>query len=710
MKKIVGVVLLTLSPLLCLVGLQLLKNASFTNLLYKNNSAILIRADNGEEKLLSYITEKYKDAGVTISRYINVDDKRFVIYTNDFSLDGKIAFTAGNAFDDDNFIANYDSGSDSQLDKFYLFGTDMEITIFPISQINYAAGTNGLYYVNAAYAEQVINEINDGVGFAELYDNSSINIDSYIANCFEMLISILMITIILILSIVHYMIRKSRKIAILKIQGLSVNMIFKNILNEFIFTEILIFIIGLLGLSFYGMWQYGTSSLLDVFKIYLVSFFLSNLIFIPTLYLILATLKLFGKTVPMLKGEKPYKAILFLHMVLKGIFLFVLLVNCINLAQNLNDLKVELNNLKAWENAKNVYSIRLNYVAESRAADKKLKQLYEKLEQQGAFLIDVENYEMVDEKNHLYDYNAPGEQSYYDPSGRTIIVNVNYLRKNKICTYDNTEPVEDKLVYDDNVRNILVPEKLHIYEDEIKKRFTKDFYFQKVRVENIYNEDLGLPLNTTSINSLSINIIYIKDGLSHFTYNDYVESENGCQIEDPIMVVETGNVDYNYYTSYLSRCVYFKYDGLDAFNYILPAINKTDTLSEINGVLSVYDEHGKMIYNMHVEIDHLITALFVVAVLFLISGYLTVSSYLQEKKYPLYIKKVFGFGLVQRIYIFALLLLGIDLVVLGIVAFWRGGFVIPIGAAVIAADMILLFAEANHLDKNNFNLIIKGEH
>ena len=68
----------------------------------------------------------------------------------------------------------------------------MEITIFPISQINYAAGTNGLYYVNAAYAEQVINEINDGVGFAELYDNSSINIDSYIANCFEMLISILL--------------------------------------------------------------------------------------------------------------------------------------------------------------------------------------------------------------------------------------------------------------------------------------------------------------------------------------------------------------------------------------------------------------------------------------------------------------------------------------------------------------------------------------
>ena len=39
--------------------------------------------------------------------------------------------------------------------------------------------------------------------------------------------------------------------------------------------------------------------------------------------------------------------------------------------------------------------------------------------------------------------------------------------------------------------NILVPEKLKEYEKEIYKNYRKHFYFQKVEVDNIYNEELG---------------------------------------------------------------------------------------------------------------------------------------------------------------------------------------------------------------------------
>ena len=61
MKKIIAIVLVVQSFLLTIVGLQVFKNINYIKLLYRNNKAVLVRADNGEnnrdaaDELLSLI-------------------------------------------------------------------------------------------------------------------------------------------------------------------------------------------------------------------------------------------------------------------------------------------------------------------------------------------------------------------------------------------------------------------------------------------------------------------------------------------------------------------------------------------------------------------------------------------------------------------------------------------------------------------------------
>lgn len=220
MKKIIGMILLAQSILICIVGLHVYKNISYTNLLYEDNTAILVRAEE-EDKLTSFLNEKSEKDNITISKYAYIDDDNLVIYTNDISLGGKISIKEYLKGDTESIVANYKSTKENQIAKFYLFGSNQKITIFPLEKIK-NDGVDGLYYIRNEFAEQVVNEINSDIGYAEVYYDYSVNIASYIENCFEMIIAIVMVTIILVVSIIHYIVSRTKKIAILKIQGLSV--------------------------------------------------------------------------------------------------------------------------------------------------------------------------------------------------------------------------------------------------------------------------------------------------------------------------------------------------------------------------------------------------------------------------------------------------------------------------------------------------------
>ena len=99
MKRIIVIILVVQSFLLTIVGLQVLKNINYIELLYHNKKAVLIRADNGKnnkdaaDELISFMNDQKISQNITISKYVYINDDNLVIYTNDLSLDGKIKLT-----------------------------------------------------------------------------------------------------------------------------------------------------------------------------------------------------------------------------------------------------------------------------------------------------------------------------------------------------------------------------------------------------------------------------------------------------------------------------------------------------------------------------------------------------------------------------------------------------------------------------------------
>lgn len=715
MKKIIAVILVVQSFLLTIVGLQVFKNINYIKLLYQNNNAVLIRADNEENnrdaanKLISFMKEQKASKDITISKYVYIDDNNLAIYTNDLLLDEKIKLSLENPISTDYFIANYDSNSEGQIGKFYIFIPRLKITIYPLEQVQ-KVGVDGIYYITKRDAEKIIADINNEIGYAEMYNEYSANIETYLQGSMQLIVCVGMTTLILMVVIMHYTIKSGKKIGILKMHGFSTLQIIKNIFMELYKVLFFVLFIGMIISSAYGSYNYGWNCIVTICKGYLLSFLLTIFInSIAAVCVLFIQVKL-GNIVLLIKGKRPFGVIFGIYIFLKCIFFIILIIGSINLIYQVQYLQVQYENLDIWKKAEAVYSINLNYVGESRDSEIKLKQFYDLINQDGGFLIDAQNYVLVDGENHLYDYNAPGEESYYDPYGRTIIVNENYLKVNSITCNGSTESILSQIDDRDNVYNILVPFNLKKYESKIQERFLEDFYFKKIEVENIYNKEKGDTLNNTLKSELMVNIIYIDDNQEYFTYSN-IEDENGCKIINPIVVLETGNIDYSYYLSYLSRCVYFKYEGMDVFDYLAPRISKADVLSEIQSVTAIYDNHGKQIYNLEVNINCAVIAVAVIMLLFVIIGFVIISAYYQEKKYQIYIKKVFGFSLIQRINKFLALMFLLDIIILGAVELYQDNIlVLFFGSVIVLTDLIVILIEGKWLDEKNFNTIIKGEH
>lgn len=143
---------------------------------------------------------------------------------------------------------------------------------------------------------------------------------------------------------------------------------------------------------------------------------------------------------------------------------------------------------------------------------------------------------------------------------------------------------------------------------------------KKVEIENLYNESLNLPMNTSKESDFKVNIIYIDNNQGYFTYNSSIGEDNEYKVYNPIVVLDTGNLQDSYYYSYLTRCVYYYSDSEDPFYDILPSIKKFNLESSIQSVISVYDENGSYINALEKNIYN---EILIMAILFISNIMLT---------------------------------------------------------------------------------------
>ena len=165
-------------------------------------------------------------------------------------------------------------------------------------------------------------------------------------------------------------------------------------------------------------------------------------------------------------------------------------------------------------------------------------------EKHNAFIVDTFNFRMsgglrnweIHEQHYL-----SGEFENFWPSsfcshGRSIQVSIHYFLHNPIEPVDGGNLL-DHLIFDPYTMNVLVPESLRAYEDAVIAAHRFRFWFDRIDVDNIYNEFIGTPLNQTIPDDLNINIIYVKNNQSYFLFNSNVESENDSIIVDPVVRV-----------------------------------------------------------------------------------------------------------------------------------------------------------------------------
>lgn len=220
------------------------------------------------------------------------------------------------------------------------------------------------------------------------------------------------------------------------------------------------------------------------------------------------------------------------------------------------------------EEYKNIYKTVVQDTGENDSTSKYLEiaersaELIPLLEENAnAFVMDAYNYQTIDDEGTpLYEMNGMDYPVEIDPSGHSIRVSQNYFKFNPIETADGNNLVE-QIIYDDLTLNVLVPKKYMDMEKQIIAAYREQFYFEKVKATNDYNEMAGIEtVLDISEESLNINIIYVKDGQSYFTFRSDCAVSTDNRIVDPIVMIYTSNIHCNYAHSFMSQWLYFYSD------------------------------------------------------------------------------------------------------------------------------------------------------
>lgn len=355
-----------------------------------------------------------------------------------------------------------------------------------------------------------------------------------------------------------------------------------------------------------------------------------------------------------IKGKRPFAVLFSLQLAAKMLVL-IYLVFCITLNQsNLQRQKKELKNNEQWQEAQNVYLLRTSFITnkikERRPLEIRAANLYRILEKErNLFLLNTQKYKNT---NNLEVLNEKDLRAALEE--QIITVNRNYLKRHPVFWQGDKKISEKDLLVDNFTLNVLVPKKLQKFDNLLKDILSERFHFQKVEVANIYHKEFKEELEKIKQADLRINIIYIADDNKYFTYDENVEKAKGNIIYDPIVVVDTANIDASYYYAYLtSSCYYYSQNSINPISEIMPYIQKLDLAASYNSVASVYNQRGAVIANIikNIKYLHIITVL-LIGLLFLTVILFTVC-YFTKNRYSICVKRLHGynFGQIHGLYL-----------------------------------------------------------
>ena len=346
----------------------------------------------------------------------------------------------------------------------------------------------------------------------------------------------------------------------------------------------------------------------------------------------------------MIKNKKPIKSLFYINIVIRFVLAFFLTLGLQEEISTFIMLKSTLDKQEKWNILKDysylgVVSDSTPEILSSQNDDEKLKfkLLYEDLEKQGAFYISPSAY-------YMDDYEVPLDSNPWGVDGMKIEINKNYLDINPIVGINNKK-IELNDYINNNEITVLVPIKFNIYENDIKKTISDDY-------TGIYNKDNLTPPN--------VNIIYVKDNQSYFTFSTNMAQNNNYEIIDPIAVIVNSEFDprilalnvsmgYGYYTKNSENISPFKLTQDTLKKYSLEESWQPISVAYSNVELSIENKKEWL------ELSKIYCLLFIILAAILL--FFSLMYYLEINKKTLAIQWIFGYTFLEKHYLAYLFML-----------------------------------------------------
>ena len=623
------------------IFLSVNEKIDYDNFLYNDKDEFILldtkKTNFNLKNDISTLEKLADDNKVEIYKYVFENDKEVTIYT-DVIYKNKLHFFKSSK--------NHPSKK-STRDFAWNSKSKVEIKSFATSS---EAGIGGRYFLSyklASDRDNFLNQVREKIGNVEYKDGSSSYRYSILTDIFSnyMLIIVWLLFLIINLAVfIQYLFSASENFSILKTFGWKSYEIYFTNFSKLIFVSLTSILVGYLSVFIYTFIKYGWFYLTQTYIIF-VALPLFLLLVIYTCIFFFALYLGRNSYVSSIKGQNLSNLGIILNILSRiavGLAIVFLAINIINLSSKIKKEGI-INKSNIWQRAENVYAIELRTIPnvsmnteKYRPYEKRLKEFYLQAERdKGLFMINFDNYQKLLNGRKVYEMNTHSlDEQIYSYMGKSIQVNRNYLKYQNPIYKVNEEKVSDEdFVVADDTLNILVPKEYKKYEKNIRKSYLEGFKFNKYLFKDVTKE---------VEKSLKVNLIYVKDKQNYFTYNP-VEASDTYLINNPIVMVDTGNLDVTYYGAMLSTSTFVQSENLTGYKYILDDVIKTNTQSMIQSTVAIYDFKAEELANNKYLLATLKFLLIILLVILMANIYFSNKLLIEKYKYKMYIKKVFGF-------------------------------------------------------------------
>lgn len=613
-------------------------NAERDDFAYKINFSSKGLKNKERYDLLTEKVQKYKgnmffdyydtEQGIRI-KYVYLSD---LDYYEHFDLEWGRFFEM-TEFGEDVFLSTLNTQERNQIGKVEDFGGNNNIEIRPLYSLvrenRLISGDITLRFKSEEIFEKFISDLKEESAISITVRN--IDLDKEMTYPFEIFIFIAYLMILLLYY--FYIINRRKEYSIKRLFGYSFYSIYlENILYMIKCLTVILFICyaSVILVLFESINSFFYEFVIKIIIIYFITMIMLIIVsFAAHRVLIRWSIS------TLMSGGGDLKITLVASRITKVITTIVIIISAIGAynAAKVNDgMKLSMNR---WEQTKNyavlptISGMSHDYLISEDFREKQ-KKLFLTFNSFGGIYADF--YEYTPES--LQNLSIFGDR--FDNITRHASVNPNYLEINQVVDVKG-----ENVLIDEQERDyvLLVPEKYQEIKDELLE------YYYDIK---------GSRSNKSILRNQNIEIVWIENGQSVFSYNLDVYPEQGGMVYEPIIRVVTENngdiFDYDRIMGYEGNPYKIKVEGANSYEFIYEALNEHNLGQYVPYYYKAYDYIAPDIERIKYRIYYRMLVIIGLLVLEGVLVYQSTKIFFHRNKRYIIVKKLHGYKFIDKYY------------------------------------------------------------